>query len=124
QIVIAGEKEATNKAVAQLKVEKMRAIPLKVSGAFHTSLLKTAGDQLAQKLCNVQVNIPKLPVLTNVTGSYYANDTEQIKEYLAKQVYSAVHFEDELLQIANDGITQCIEIGPKNTLTTFVKKTL
>ena len=124
QIVIAGEKVAVETAVAKLKEEKIRAIPLKVSGAFHTSLLADAGTKLGEVLTQVTMQVPNLPVLTNVTGDYYQPEVAMIKKTLAQQVYSAVHFEDELLKLAADGVTTFIEIGPKNTLTTFVKKTL
>ena len=124
QIVIAGEKAAATAAVATLKEQKVRAIPLKVSGAFHTSLLKTAGEQLGTILEDVTFSAPTIPVLTNVTGAYHTTDTADIKAKLAQQVYSAVYFEDELLELATAGVERFIEIGPKNTLTIFVNKTL
>lgn len=124
QLVIAGEKAAITEVVNTLKMEKVKAIPLKVSGAFHTTLLRDAGQQLGDMLANVQIEQPKLPVFTNVTGGYYPTNEQEIKATLAKQVYSPVYFEDELLQMATDGVTTFIEIGPKNTLTTFVKKTI
>ncbi|MGL5043112.1 MAG: ACP S-malonyltransferase [Culicoidibacterales bacterium] len=122
QIVIGGEKQAVDAAVAILKEQKIRSIALKVSGPFHTSLLENAAKKLAVVLSNIEINELKHPVLTNVTGTYLANDPEEIKTNLAKQVSSSVYFEDQIKQMIADGVDTFIEIGPKNILGTFVKK--
>ncbi|GBU10817.1 malonyl-CoA-[acyl-carrier-protein] transacylase [Erysipelotrichaceae bacterium] len=122
QIVIGGEKNAVEYAITLFKEEKIRAIPLKVSGPFHTSLLEKAGEKLATVLENVEIKELLLPVLTNVTGNYLENDAEVIKSGLAKQVSSSVYFEDEIKKMLADGVDTFIEIGPKNILSGFIKK--
>jgi [acyl-carrier-protein] S-malonyltransferase len=122
QIVIGGQKQAVDAAVLILKEQKIRSIPLKVSGPFHTSLLENAGKKLAAVLGQTEIKELKLPVLTNVTGTYLVNNPEAIKRSLAKQVSSAVYFEDQIKQMIVDGVDTFIEIGPKNVLGSFVKK--
>ena len=122
QIVIGGEKAAVEAAAAYLKEQKVRAIPLKVSGPFHTSLLKQAGEKLGEVLGNIKFQPLQLPTLTNVTGTYLEDNVEIIRETLAKQVSSSVYFEDQIKQMIADGVDTFIEIGPKNVLSGFIKK--
>ena len=123
QIVISGEKQAVEAAINLCKDQGIRSIPLKVGGAFHTSLLKPASEELQKILDKVTIQKPTCPVLTNVTGGYITADSDSIRKTLAKQVYSSVYFEDELHQMIADGVDTFVEIGPKNTLVSFVKKT-
>lgn len=122
QIVIGGEKAAVEAASAYLKEQKVRAIPLKVSGPFHTSLLKQAGEKLGEVLESIEFQPLQLPILTNVTGTYLEDNVETIRETLAKQVSSSVYFEDQIKQMIADGVDTFVEIGPKNVLSGFIKK--
>lgn len=122
QIVIAGEVEAVNKACEKaLEKGAKRAIPLKVSGPFHTSMLKEASEKLGKELENVKVKPMNIPVLTNVTGSYIT-DQKDIKDILIKQVRSSVRWEDIITTMIKDGVDVFVEIGPGKVLGRFVKK--
>lgn len=122
QIVIGGEKKAVDHAASLLLEQKIRTIELKVSGPFHTSLLKPAGDELQKVLDVTAMQRPHIPILSNVTGTYITSEVQQMKDNLAKQVYSSVKFEQMIEQMIHDGVDAFVEIGPQNTLTKFVKK--
>lgn len=122
QIVIAGEIKALDKAciIAKEKGAK-KAIPLSVSGPFHTSLLKPAAEKLEIELKKVHINSMKIPIITNVTGDYI-KDKEDIIPTLKKQVMSSVMWEHSMMRMINEGVTTFVEIGPGKTLTGFLKK--
>lgn len=122
QIVIGGEVEAVKKA-AEKAIEKgaKRVIPLKVSGPFHTSMLKEASEKLLKELEDIKVNTMNIPVLTNVIGAYI-NEKEDIKEFLVKQVRSSVRWEDTIKTMLKSGVDTFVEIGPGKALSGFVKK--
>lgn len=122
QIVITGEAKAVSEAGARLKeIGAKGIIPLKVSGPFHSPLLKDAGTKLEDALDNVSVYAPDIPYITNVTADY-VKDAACIKELLVKQVVSAVCWQQSVEKMIADGIDTFIEIGPGKTLTGFMKK--
>lgn len=100
-----------------------RCMPLKVSGPFHTSLLKPAGDALRRRFETVAFREPKIPVLHNCLGGQRtAEDT--IPALLERQVQSSVYMEDCIRAMAALGVDAMVEIGPGRALSGFVKKTL
>lgn len=123
QIVIAGEKAAVQKA-SELAVEKgaRRCIPLAVSGPFHTSFMKPAGDGLDEIFSKMQFGDMSFPVIFNATGSFL-KDGETIRKLLVKQVQSSVRFEDTIRLMAEEGVDTILEIGPGKALSGFVRKT-
>lgn len=122
QIVISGEKEAVIKANEKLKeAGAKRAIELNVSGPFHSLMLKGAGDKLAKELISVKVGDFKIPYITNVTAEI-VTDKEKIKEYLEKQVYSPVLWQQSIEHMIEQGVDTFIEIGPGKTLSGFLRK--
>ena len=122
QIVIAGEIKAVDKALEIAKeLGAKRTIKLKVSAPFHTSMLKGAGDKLYSELQNIKLKEMKIPVMTNVTGTYI-NDVHDIKGILKEQVMSSVLWEDIIKNMIEEGVDTFIEIGPGKALCGFVKK--
>lgn len=122
QIVIAGEIKAVDKALEIAKeLGAKRTIKLKVSAPFHTSMLKGAGEKLYSELQNINLKEMKIPVMTNVTGTYI-NDVHDIKTILKDQVMSSVLWEDIIKNMIEEGIDTFIEIGPGKALCGFVKK--
>lgn len=122
QIVITGEAQAVEAASEILKESgARRCVPLKVSGPFHSVLLKDAGEALGQVLEKVKVNAFTTPYVTNVTADY-VNDPAQVKGLLQQQVYSPVKWQQSVELMIADGIDTFIEIGPGKTLTSFLKK--
>lgn len=122
QIVISGKKEAVLVACDRLKeAGAKRALELKVSGPFHSALLKGAGYKLSEELKNVVVNPMTIPYVCNAKAEV-VTDVSQTKELLEKQVYSPVRWQQTMeLMIAN-GVTTFVEIGPGKTLSGFLKK--
>ncbi len=125
QIVISGKKECVEEVMELLKAKgARRTIILNVSGPFHSSLLKGAGDKLKKDLEKVKFEKIRHPYIANCTAEYVNADTdaEYIKELLSRQVYSPVYFEQSIRRLINDGYDTFIEIGPGRTLSGFVKK--
>ena len=122
QIVITGEEGAVAAAAEKLKeAGARRCIPLKVSGPFHSEMLKGAGDKLAGVLVDVELKEFSMPYVTNVTADY-VTDISEIKELLGRQVYSSVRWQQSVERMIADGVDTFIEIGPGRTLTGFLKK--
>lgn len=122
QIVISGEKESVEKAAKYLKDNgAKRTIMLDVSGPFHSSLLKGAGDKLKLELEKVEIKNPEVPVIANLDAIEYKNSSE-IKEKLTKQIYSSVLWEDSIANLIENRFDRFIEIGPGKTLKGFIKK--
>ena len=122
QIVITGEEGAVAAAAEKLKeAGARRCIPLKVSGPFHSEMLKGAGEKLAGVLADVELKDFSMPYVTNVTADY-VTDISEIKELLGRQVYSSVRWQQSVERMIADGVDTFIEIGPGRTLTGFLKK--
>ncbi|NLJ96294.1 MAG: ACP S-malonyltransferase [Clostridiales bacterium] len=122
QVVISGENQAVDEASKRLKdIGAKRIIKLNVSGAFHSPMLKEAGEKLLDTLESISVNRPTIPYVSNVTAEY-VYDNKDIKELLCQQVYSSVKWQQSIENIINEGVNIFIEIGPGKTLSSFVKK--
>lgn len=122
QIVITGEKEGVDAAASRLtEAGAKRCIQLKVSGPFHSELLKEASGKLLSELESVDINDPAMPYVTNVTADY-VTEASGIKDLLARQIYSPVRWQQSIERMAEDGVDTFIEIGPGKTLTGFMKK--
>lgn len=122
QIVVAGEVKAVEKVVELAKeAGAKRAMLLPVSAPFHCSMLKPAGDKLAEELDKVKFSDMKIPVVTNVTAEYIL-DKSLVKDLLIRQVSSPVRFEESIRKMIDDGVDTFVEIGPGKTLIGFVKK--
>ncbi|MCM3637909.1 ACP S-malonyltransferase [Sporosarcina luteola] len=122
QIVISGTKAGVEKACIELKeAGAKRAIPLDVSGPFHSSLMKPAADRLKKALDEVAMKDALIPVIANVNAET-VSDREEIKQLLVEQLYSPVRWEDSVRKLINLGVTHFIECGPGKVLSGLVKK--
>lgn len=123
QVVIAGDRAPVEQAAAAAKeAGARRCIPLKVSGPFHTSLLKPAGDALAERFRTVSFGAMRVPVLFNTLG-HEMGEGDTIPALLERQVQSAVRMEETIRRLAALGVERVIEIGPGKVLTGLVRKT-
>ncbi len=122
QIVISGTKAGVEKAciVAKERGAK-RAIPLDVSGPFHSELMRSASQDLAKELSVSFLLDAKVPVVSNVTAKAETNAT-QIQDLLVRQLYSPVLWEQSVREMIDLGVTVFIEIGPGKVLSGLVKK--
>ncbi|KAA9301815.1 MULTISPECIES: ACP S-malonyltransferase [Aerococcus] len=121
QVVIGGYEEAVDLACEKLKeAGSKKLIPLKVSGPFHTELMKPASENFKRALELVDFNPPAYPVISNTTAR--PHDMAHLKENLAKQMYSPVRWEDSIRYLLDQGVDTFIEIGPGKTLSSFMKQ--
>ena len=122
QIVITGEEKAVAAAGELCKeAGAKRVVPLKVSGPFHSAMLKGAGEKLGEELKHVTVHTPEIPYVANVTADYVTKE-EDIKPLLEKQVSSSVRWQQTIERLIADGADKFVEIGPGKTLTGFMRK--
>jgi [acyl-carrier-protein] S-malonyltransferase len=116
QVVIAGHKEAVERAMAAAKAKgAKRALLLPVSAPFHSSLLKPAADRLAVYLAKVDIKTPSTPVLHNVDVRS-AKSPDAVRDALARQAASPVRWVDTVQSFQAQGITHIVECGPGTVL--------
>lgn len=121
QIVISGEKAAILKAVEVFTEKGIRAIPLQVSGAFHSNLMASAAKKLGEALKDLEINEATIPHFSNVTGQI-VTDKSEVKTLLEKQVVSSVRWEENVKNMMDLGVDLFVEIGPGQTLKGIIKK--
>ena len=123
QLVIGGERAAVDRAGEIAKeLGAKRCMPLKVSGPFHTRLMKPAGDVLNRHFQIISFHKMEMPVYFNCKGAPKSEE-ESIPAMLERQVQSSVYWEDTIRRMEADGVDTIVEIGPGKTLSSFVKKT-
>lgn len=122
QIVIGGEIKALNAAADAAKEKGAKAIMLKVSAPFHTSMLRGASDKFYEELKNTEFKKPEIKLCLNLTGEYL-NDDQDIKKVLRDGIKSPVYFMKEIETMIAGGVDTFVELGPGKTLSSFVKKT-
>ncbi|RFU63315.1 ACP S-malonyltransferase [Peribacillus glennii] len=122
QIVISGSTDGVKQA-SELAKENgaKRAIPLDVSGPFHSSLMKPAASRLKEVLEEVTVIDANIPVISNVIAAPIYKP-EEIKEKLIEQLYSPVLWEDSVKKMLSVGVSTFIEVGPGKVLSGLIKK--
>lgn len=112
------------KACAILKEKgAKRALPLKVGGAFHSPLMESARQELAEGINNTTFDTPICPVYQNVDALPHSNP-EEIKQNLVKQLTSSVLWTKIVQNMGKDGANEFIEVGPGTALQGMIKKTL
>ena len=121
QIVITGEHKPLNKAIKLAKEKKAKAIPLKVSGAWHSELMKDAVEEFRRFMDKIPFSTPKSKVIFNATAQE-EKDPNAIKDIMAKQLISPVRWYETILKMLDEGVDTFVEVGPKRVLTGLVKK--
>ncbi len=122
QVVIAGHKEAVEKASEACKeAGAKRALPLAVSVPSHCELMKPAAEKLAADLEALAFNAPKSSLINNVDVAM-ETDATSIKDALVRQLYSPVRWTETIQELAKLGITQTYEFGPGKVLSGLVKR--
>ena len=122
QIVISGEKLAVEKAMA-LALEKgaKRAIALPVSAPFHCSLMQPAADRMREALSQARIGAPAIPLVSNVTATA-TSDPEAIRTRLVDQVTGQVRWQESMSFLADEGVTQLVEIGAGKVLSGLARR--
>lgn len=122
QVVIAGNKEAVERAGAACKAAgAKRALPLPVSVPSHCALMKPAADKLAVALESITFNAPAVQVINNVDVKA-ETDAAAIRHALVRQLYSPVRWTESVEAMAAQGVTQLLEMGPGKVLTGLTKR--
>ncbi|CAI0792371.1 ACP S-malonyltransferase [Serratia fonticola] len=122
QVVIAGNKEAVERAGAACKAAgAKRALPLPVSVPSHCALMKPAADKLAVALQDITFNAPLVPVVNNVDVRA-ETAPEAIRSALVRQLYSPVRWTESVEFMAAEGVTLLLEVGPGKVLTGLTKR--
>lgn len=122
QVVISGSVEGVNKACEKLKeAGAKRAMPLSVSGAFHSPFMQPAKEELEAAINAAEFSAPRCPVYQNVDGKPYTLPQE-IKANLIAQLTAPVRWTKTIEQMIADGATEFIECGPGNVQQGLIKK--
>lgn len=122
QVVIAGNKEAVERANALCKAAgAKRALPLPVSVPSHCALMKPAADKLAVALEEIEFSAPSIPVINNADVAI-ETDPAAIKDALVRQLYGPVRWTEGCEKMANDGVELLLEMGPGKVLTGLAKR--
>jgi len=120
QVVISGTPEAVDAVIEEVKAK--RAIPLNVSGAFHSPLMDSVAQDYKQLLDEVSFGEAIIPVLPNVNPVPTVEATV-LKTHLMEQMTGRVRWRETLLKLAEENVSQLVEVGPGNVLTGLCKRT-
>ncbi len=123
QIVITGAPDGVAKAGDLAAAQGAKAIPLKVSGAWHSPLIAGAEDDFKAFLADIPFNAPNCPVIHNVTADT-ESDAGKIRTMMADQLCSPVRWFDTITKMMADQIEVYVEIGPGRVLTGLLRKIL
>lgn len=122
QVVIAGSAAAVARAIDAAKAAgAKRALPLPVSVPSHCALMRPAAERLAERLADVALAVPSVPVIHNVNVAP-AGDVESLRRLLVEQLYSPVRWVETVASVAAQGVTTALECGPGKVLTGLNKR--
>lgn len=119
QVTVAGLRSSMADFSAVVKEAKGRALPLKVSGGFHSPFMAEAAEAFGETLADVEFQTPAIPLYSNLTGGLYGGD---MKALLKKQISSPVRWETIIRNMIADGVDTFIEVGPGNVLQGLISK--
>jgi [acyl-carrier-protein] S-malonyltransferase len=121
QIVLSGSIPACERAAKAAEGKGLKAIALKVAGAFHSPFMQSAADQFAEVLEKIEFKPARLPVMSNVTAQPHG-DAASVKKLLVQQIVAPVRWYQCVEALRGRGVDNWIEIGPGRTLTGMMKK--
>ena len=121
QLIISGEADLLKDACEKLAPEAMKVVPLEVAGAYHSRLMRPAGDAFREYLATVPLQPPALPIVHNTTGQQADTEPNSIRKQLAAQVYSPVRWE-ECCRILMQNCDKLLELGPGQVLTGLARR--
>jgi [acyl-carrier-protein] S-malonyltransferase len=122
QVVIAGHAAAVARACeAAMRLGAKRAMPLAVSAPFHSSLLAPAAARLRERLREVTIKAPCVPVINNIDVAAESSP-ERIRDALARQAAAPVRWAETVRKMADDGVTHIVECGPGKVLAGLTRR--
>lgn len=119
QVTVSGDADEIEEFRAAVKEAGGRAVPLKVSGAFHSPFMAEAAESFETVLEDADFSAPGMPVYSNCTGDIYGDD---IKASLSRQIDHPVRWERIIRNMIAAGADTFFELGPGNTLSGFIKR--
>lgn len=122
QQVISGTTEAVAAAAEMATTMDVKNVVLQVAGAFHSSFMQSAREKLTAFICDIPFNSPTVPVLSNATGDFHAQDGETIKAMMMSQVTDPVHFLDCVKQVMTPEGELFVEFGPGKVLSGLIRR--
>ena len=123
QIVITGAPEAVEKVSSLATAQGAKSVPLKVSGAWHSELIKGAEEEFKAYLDTADFNRPGKSILFNVTADS-SNDSDEIKDIMGRQLCSPVRWYDTISKLMENNVEIFVEVGPGRVLAGLLKKIL
>ncbi len=121
QIIISGAKDAIDMACgAAEEAGCIYAVPLNVSGAFHSPLMKDAQEGLNKELETVAIQAPKIPLVGNTEAKVLCSDTSAIRAELKNQLCHSVLWDTSVSKMTELGVDTFVEIGPGNVLSKLI----
>jgi [acyl-carrier-protein] S-malonyltransferase len=123
QIVVTGAPDPVKKVASLASSQGAKAIPLKVSGAWHSELIKGAQNEFKDFIDAAHFNTPEKPLIFNVTADF-AKDTDEIKSIMVRQFCSPVRWYDSMCKLIAENVEIFVEVGPGKVLTGLLKKIL
>lgn len=121
QQVISGTHEAVAKAGELATASGVKNVVLQVAGAFHSPFMTPAREKLSAFVSDIPFKTPSVPVLSNATGAFHANDGEAIKAAMMEQVDHPVHFSDCVKAVMKPGALFA-EFGPGKVLSGLIRR--
>lgn len=121
QIVITGAPDVVEIASEAARARGAKAIPLRVSGAWHSELIRGTEKDFKTFLTEIPFNAPKRPVVFNTTAAS-ESDPDKIKEVMARQLCNPVRWYDSMCKMQEDEVEVFAEVGPKKVLTGLLRK--
>ena len=121
QIVCSGAQPAVERLAEIANDHGLRAVVLKVAGAFHSPLMQPAADRLAEDLEQVEMNAPATPVWSNVTAQPHGDDVAEIKKLLIRQITEPVRWQQTMEALVGDD-SSFVELAPGRVLAGLLKK--
>ncbi|MCM8814907.1 MAG: ACP S-malonyltransferase, partial [Candidatus Omnitrophica bacterium] len=120
QIVVGGKKDAIESFIQWCRKNLVKCVPLNVSGAFHTPLMRPAAELLAAEIDSTHFSICKFPVYANCNGAPVFQP-DDIKRVLKEQIMAPVQWV-KIIESVSSSVDLIIEMGPKNILSSLIKK--
>ncbi len=123
QVIISGNNSGIESFKEELKKNKIKSLPLKVSAPFHCSLMKPAAENMREKINQINFKKPIYNIINNVSAESESNP-QKIKQILIEQIYSTVRWRESIINISKNGVHNYVEIGPGKVLSGMVKRTI
>ncbi|MBO8160219.1 MAG: ACP S-malonyltransferase [Thermosipho sp. (in: Bacteria)] len=121
QTVVSGLKSSIIKFIDDCTKKGIRVKELVVSGPFHTPYLESAKEKMAREIEHIKFNEPRFPIVLNSTGKE-TKDPVELKHYLLEQISGPVYWYQSVKRMVELGVTNFIEVGPKNVLSNMLKR--